>query len=124
VASICLAGASPYVSTIHGYFLADDFGMIRFSALHTPTLVRSFTSNWLGATYGFVEDELKPTMEYLYQLDARMYGNNPVGYHVTNIIIHALAVATVFFMSREVARLGTIASAFAALLFAYLPVAA
>lgn len=118
-----LAAILPFLSTLHAYFIGDDFGLIQlFSGkppLHVLTL---FTSSWTERIYGELSaDELRPLVALSYQLDALWGAASPIAYHVTNIVLHLLNTLLVFTIGRTVAGLRLPAATFAGLVFAVLP---
>jgi hypothetical protein len=117
------AAVLPYLSTLGGYFLGDDFGLIRLLSpkppLHFLTL---FAAPWTETLYGDPADELRPLLALSYQLDARWGAAWPVGYHATSIALHALNALLVAALARGAARVSVPAAAFAGALFAVLPI--
>jgi len=53
-------------------------------------------------------------------LDRAMWGDNPLGFHLTNVLLHAAAAALLYFLARRL-KLGEAASILAALLWALHP---
>lgn len=80
---------------------------IRFSSL-CWALTGSVAFNW------------HPLTVMSHMLDVQLYGLNPVGHHLTNILLHALAVVLLFLMLLRLTR-ARHASALAAALFALHP---
>lgn len=62
-----------------------------------------------------------PTKTLSYALDHSLWGMNPLGFHVTNVVLHAVASVLVFLLARQLLRQRPWAVA-AALLFAVHPV--
>jgi len=108
-----------YLSILNSYFLADDFDMLLFAkgvlsshslpeslaALLTPFHDRAFIR-----TGGYI----------LWVLDYLQWGLNPLGYHLTNVALHALNSILVGVVAENLSKnrkLGTIAG----LLFAVHP---
>lgn len=101
-----------YAAIIPTYFLSDDFSIISRIVKHgmffnTPIFIR-------------------PIVNLSFFIDHAIYGLTPSGYHVTNIILHALTGYTVFLISRVLAqaisvRLSNTACILAAALFIALP---
>jgi hypothetical protein len=121
--AVCLAATVPFLSTLGAYFLGDDFGLIhlfsRKPSLHWLTL---FTRPWTEFIYGYRADELRPLVALSYQIDWVAGGVRPQAYHVSSIVIHMINSLLVLWIARGVVRLGLVASAFAALLFAVMSV--
>jgi hypothetical protein len=119
LAAVCLAASLPYVSTLHAYFLGDDFGLVQLFARRPPFhALTLFHRSWTETIYGAVPtDELRPTLAFSYRLDWMIGGARPTAYHATNIVLHVLNSLLVYAMARGMARLGLAASAFAGALF-------
>lgn len=121
--AVALTATLPYLSTLNGYFLADDFGLYQLFSQkpwwHALTL---FTAPWWEEIYGFRGDELRPTVAFSYQVDWWISGTRPWAGHAFNILFHVLCAFLVYAMARAVARLGVWPSAFAAALFGVMAV--
>ncbi len=118
-----LAAVLPFLGALQGYFLSDDFGLIWLlwdkPAAHFLSL---FAAPWTETIYGYRADEIRPTLAFSYWLDARWGAANPVGYHVTNILLHLGNTLLVLALARSGAALPWLGAAFAAVLFALMPV--
>lgn len=123
IVSVVLASILPFLGSLNGYFLADDFGLIWLfwnkPLSHFPTL---FAAPWTETIYGYRADEIRPTLAFSYWLDARWGAANPIGYHVSNIVLHALNALFVLAIGRRTLGLPWVWSGIAALLFAVMPV--
>ena len=121
--AVSLAAVLPYLSTLHGYYLADDFGLVQLfhdkPTLHFATL---FTRSWTENIWGFTLDELRPFPALSYQIAASWGAESPVANHVINLIVHLLCSVLVFGTARCLAERSLAASTFAGLLFAIMPV--
>ncbi len=75
-------------STLDRYFLSDDFAYIgrfyHFPLRDWPTL---FVHDWSGGIWGQTLPELRPFAALTFLVDTRLWGVNPLGYHVTNLIL-------------------------------------
>jgi tetratricopeptide (TPR) repeat protein len=94
--------AAAYAVAPQGAFLWDDRPLILESpSVHDPDLVETFlhpfwqSGGAAGAAY------YRPLITLLYALEWRLYGVNPAGYHVTNLLLHLLAVALVALLARR-----------------------
>ncbi len=63
----------------------------------------------------------QPMVWLTYALDYTLWGMNPLGYHLTTILLHSLNAALVFFLAARLLNGGPAAAAFAALVFAVHP---
>ena len=122
VLAICLAASLPYVSSAGNYFVNDDFGVVQLLS-QKPLLYfpRWFVTSWMDDIWGATQDEIRPFPAVTYQLAAIWGATSTVANHVTNIAFHAANALLVLAIARAVAGLSVIASTFAALVFAVLP---
>src|SRR5574341_2577218 len=86
---------------------------------------------WMFTT--FHEGHYQPLSWLTYGLDYLLWGMNPVGYHLTSLLLHAAATVVFYFVARRLLRLAlpglggesalgpSLAAAFAALLFSLHP---
>lgn len=120
---VCLAAILPYLATLRGYFLGDDFGYVQLFARKPPLHFLSlFTASWAENIWGMTIDEIRPFPALVYQLDALWNAASPLAFHVTNILVHLLTTLAVFALARTVARLPLRSATVAAVLFAVLPI--
>ncbi len=123
IVMVALASVLPFLGSLDSYFLSDDFGLIWLlwnkPLSHFLTL---FAAPWTETIYGYRADEIRPTLAFSYWLDARWGAANPMGYHVSNIVLHALNALFVLAIGRRTLGLPWVWSGFAALLFAVMPV--
>ena len=105
------------------YFIGDDFGLIQL--LHDKPLIKFFSyfiSDWTEGIYGFKLDELRPVLAMSYRIDSALLGAaNPVGYHLTNLLLHLLSSLAVGMIAVCVTRGNRRAGLLAALLFTLAP---
>lgn len=80
-------GAVLYLNALHNPFVYDDFRLV----VDNPAL--RDLSNLRGIV---LRDILRPVVNLSYALDTAVWGNQPFGYHLTNILLHALNIALVF----------------------------
>jgi len=78
-----------YHSVLNSGFLLDDFKHLgyAYSANHgDPSgLLRTFAGNWTGQTDGLTS--FRPGISLSFWFDNLLFGLNPVGYHVTNLVM-------------------------------------
>lgn len=75
--------------------------------------IRSIDSNLARAIFSTeTNPTLVPFTLFSYALDYAVWGLNPLGYHLTNIIVHALNTALVFILTICLIRCGTHPSSF------------
>jgi len=110
-----------YAGTLGHDFVYDDDNQI----LHNPWIWNPrFLLNLLTkAVWSFRDDgpsnSYRPVQMLLYFLDAQIFGRSPLGFHLTNVLVHAAASAAAFLLLRRFA--GESHAALAAVLFAVHP---
>ncbi|MFT3916380.1 MAG: tetratricopeptide repeat protein [Anaeromyxobacteraceae bacterium] len=121
-AAVALAAAVPFLGTLgHGFALDDAVEVVRNDQLRSlGNLPRMFTTGaWAGA--GEANPLYRPLTTFSYALDFALGGLTPVGYHVTNVLLHVAVSLLVLALARRLG-FGPIASAAGAVLFAVHPV--
>src|SRR5688500_16315083 len=85
--TIATLGAAVYVNSLTNPFVYDDFRLIvENRALATPGDLTTVV--W--------HDITRPLVNLSYALDAAIWGIRPLGFHITNVLLHALNVALLF----------------------------
>ena len=119
---VCLAASVPYWSTTNNYFVNDDFGVVQLlsqkPAVYFP---RWFVTSWMDQIWGDVQDEIRPFTALTYQLASLPGATSTFANHATNIAFHMSTALLVLAVARTVASLSVVASTYAALVFAVLP---
>ena len=106
---ICLAA---YIPAIRSGFVWDDYAMLTGNiVLEKSGLYRS----WFSAS----QNNYWPVTWTSYWLEHKLWGLKPAGYHITNIIIHAVCAVLIW---RVLIQLNIPAAFTAALIFAVHPV--
>src|SRR5437868_14630154 len=67
-----------YSTVLNSYFLSDDFVQIG------KVLEGDWSVTWAHETGGF----FRPLFVWSYILDSRLWNQNPLGYHLTNTLLH------------------------------------
>lgn len=91
-----------FSNTLGCYFFADDF-------LHLQKLHRAFTSDFgifLQSLLSPWQDRtvhlfFRPVVTISLAIDYALWSNNPFGYHLTNILLHAAASVCLYLVSLE-----------------------
>jgi protein O-mannosyl-transferase len=96
--------------------IVDDYAFLRQPA----AILRAFARPYLSIVDG-EHPYYRPLVTISYVLDARWTGLRPVGYHLTNVILHAAASVLLYALLRRLA-FGEGVTLLAALVFAVLPV--
>src|ERR1700752_1441414 len=122
ILAICLAASLPYVSSSQNYFVNEDFGVVQLlSQKPAHYFPRWFVTSWMDNIWGATQDEIRPFPAVTYQLAAAWGATSTLANHLMNIALHAANALLVLAIARPVAGLSFIASTFAALVFAVLP---
>jgi hypothetical protein len=116
-----------YRRCLPAYFLSDDFGWIQlYWSLDARELPRLLWSDWSLGIWGRTLGELRPLVGLTFWIDARLWEAEPLGYHVTNLILYMAASLGLAALVNETLRgdeaaermsMGTNAGLLAALLF-------
>ena len=88
---LAIIGFLAYSNIINSYFLSDDFVQIG------KVLSGDFSVAWGQAHGGF----FRPLFILSYIVDSRVWHARPLGYHLTNVAIHALNSFLVFQVARQ-----------------------
>jgi len=104
VAIIILFGLVTYLNTFYNGFVWDDHYLIlKNPFLHRPNVLKIFIQD-LDST-GFARTLFyRPLQNLSYVIDYRAWGFNPLGYHLTNTLIHILNAVLVFFLIENIAK--------------------
>ena len=124
IAIILLTIVATYGQTLRFDFVNyDDYPLICQNAnfLNKPSnIVSAFSTHAFGAS-GREGAYYRPLLLVSYIFDYQIWGLNPAGYHLTNIVLHFLTTIFVFLLIKSLVR-DQLASLFAGLLFALHPV--
>lgn len=120
---VCVAAVVPYLSTLNGYFVRDDFGVVQLLAGKPASYFpRWFVSSWMDRIWGYNPDEIRPFPAASYQLTALAGAASPFLHHALNVLLHAANGLLVMALARLAAGLSLPAAAFAGVIFVILPV--
>ncbi len=123
LALLTLASVIPFLPMLGNQFVWDDHEfIINNSALRRIFPLSHFFSPQGLVTTGDIYPATgsRPLMTLSLALDHAVWGVNPFGYHLTNLILHVLCVLAVFGVVRLIARRSRTAF-FAGLMFAVMP---
>ena len=120
--AVGLAATLPYVSSSWNYFVNDDFGVVQLlsgkQAFYFP---RWFVTSWMDDIWGVIPDEIRPFTALSYQLTAAWGAPSPLAHHLMNVTFHCANALLVMGVARFAAGLTLVATTFAAVAFAVLP---
>jgi hypothetical protein len=105
-----------YGGALRGYFLADDWWFINDKSF--LELWKSFSGTWIGGLRG-IGGFYRPLTRALFTLDSNLYGLDPSGYHLTNLLLHLGNAFLVYLIARRLLGrlLPALVSAIAFLIF-------
>lgn len=103
------------------YFVGDDFAFVgRYATFPFSEWPGLFARTWQAGLFTVDLREIRPLNALAFMLDARLWGAEPFGFRLTNLLLHAASTALVGALAWEISRARRTA-ALAALLFAFHP---
>lgn len=110
-------------ATLRGGFVGDDFAYVgRFAALPWSDWPSLLVREWSGGVWGYPLPELRPVTALTLMLDASLWGANPFGFRLTNLLLHAATAGLVGWLAWRAAGRCLVGAGAAAALFALHPV--
>lgn len=102
-ALITLIAFLAYLNAVNNQFVYDDFGAVVNNSFikdwkHFPSL---FTKNYFQTSGEF---SYRPVVTLSYLLDYSIWHLNPQGYHLTNLLIHALNTLLAFYLILQITQ--------------------
>lgn len=125
VSLVLLAVAWTYGPTLdHGFAAADTFPLIESARIQAPGDIGRILTEPLMAGTDFPDNQAfyRPVSTLTYSLDHGLWGLEPAGYHLTNIVLHGTACLLVLWLGIRLTRGDWPVAGTAALLFALHPV--
>ncbi|MBI4832628.1 MAG: tetratricopeptide repeat protein [Candidatus Lindowbacteria bacterium] len=123
---LCILVCAVFANTLRNDFVFDDISTIKNNpAIRSAKYVRlyflrPFFSVGQPASGPVAYDYYRPMVLLSFFADHRTWGLAPLGYHLTNILLHGVATILVFLLLDRL-RIGAVASFIAAALFAAHP---
>jgi tetratricopeptide (TPR) repeat protein len=113
-----------YANALVNDFVAGDRQFIlKNQAIGNPrTLLTSFSSDYWGALGGQAFAYYRPLVILSHFIDYKLYGLNPAGHHLTNIVLHIAVALLVFRLLLELVPSARLAAFLGSLLFGLQPV--
>jgi len=109
--------------SVRSYFVGDDFAYVgKFLGTSLASLPRFFVHEWSEGMWGAPLLELRPVAALSFILDGEIWGTNPTGYHLTNLLLHLGCSGLVMLITRAVLTEAWLPAAAAGLIFALHPV--
>jgi len=94
---IILLGLVVYANSLSGEFVWDDNLLIKDNVfIKSWSYIPEIFSTDLLHSIGIKANFYRPIQTFSYLIDYSIGGLNPIGYHLTNIILHILVALTVF----------------------------
>jgi len=122
VALVVLAATIPFASTIHGYFIWDDFAYVAlFAGRPALYFLKHFATSLSEGVWGYTTDEVRPFLALSLQVGALGGADSPVLQHLINIALHAATSVMVAVMTRVMGRTSWVAAGAAGAAFALMP---
>ena len=107
LAAIVVATIIAYSPVLFNFFVGDDFVHLAWlkDAIHQPEMIwRNFHSSWLdGTTTKFY----RPLISVFMVTDYWISGTNGTMFHITNLLFHLASSILLFFIVRDIARVGS-----------------
>lgn len=120
---ISLVAITVYLPTLNSYFTDDDFAYINnFQTPSLSQLVRLFHTDIAQVLWGQPFLELRPFYGLYYMVSYQLWGLDPLGYHLSSVLLHVINSLLVFLIVTELAPGESGRGVFAGLLYVVLPV--
>ena len=107
---LALGTGAVFSSALPGAFIWDDRTLIENNRhVQQLSLGRAFTQNFLGSSEGtqkLANLYYRPLVTLSFMIDHALYGKQPWGFHLTNVLLHILATLLVFFVALRLLRGG------------------
>lgn len=111
------------IPTLSIRFVSDDLGALAaFHNLSVAGFFKMFHTDLASVVEGETGQEVRPLFAAFYFLNYKLWGLNPVGYHILGICAHALNALLVFHIAKQLIPGNSLRAALAGLLFALCPV--
>lgn len=122
-AAILLISIVIYANTLNGGFVWDDRGTIvsNTSIKSIKNIPSFFTTDQWKVTGNPASSYYRPLANTFWTLEFQLWGNDPLGYHITSIILHAFLSLLLYLLCFKITGSSTSAF-FASLIFSVHPV--
>lgn len=119
---LTLVGVAIYLSSLSGKFIWDDIHFISDNTyLRSPSYLPLILTGDVAAGSGEVYNYYRPLTTITYLFDFSFWDLNPVGYHISGILLHILVSLAVYFLLQLIFKDSLIAF-IAALLYLVHPI--
>lgn len=99
-ALLFVVGLAAYWPALDGFFLSDDFVHVQYMQrmdADIMVLLKNFWSNWLDVPTTLF---YRPLVSVTLYADHLIWGWSPVGFHLTNVLMHAGTAVFIFLIAR------------------------
>ena len=93
LAAVVLIGCLVYLNALHNPFVYDDHRLI----LENTSLYRLFDFRTI-----VLHDMARPVANLSFAVDYAVWGARPFGFHLTNLLLHLLNVALLFWLAQRI----------------------
>src|SRR5882762_4026315 len=97
-AIVALAALAPFLPVFHNGFVNPDDYETLVDNFHYRGLAWS-QLRWMFTTFHM--GHFQPLTWLTFSLDYLIWGTNPVGYHLTNLLLHSINAVLFFFLARR-----------------------
>lgn len=103
VAGVILLSFAAYINTLwHGFIWDDPYYIVKSPFIQNwRNIFNIFTHEYMSYSW-YNLDITRPIMVISLIFDYSFWGNNPVGYHLTNLILHSLNSALLYYLLAEI----------------------
>jgi hypothetical protein len=100
VLAVALVAFAPFLGT--GFAGTDSVALVETSRVRSPSDLIGLVSRPVMDQTSFAEGELvyRPLVSVSFALDGALWGVDPIGFHLTNLALHAATVAALWFLLR------------------------
>jgi hypothetical protein len=122
LAVVVVAAIGPYLPSLRGKFVLDDVPLIVNDALvHSiANIPKVFFTDFLRGSLGPDVPYYRPLVTATFQVNYWLFGPNPLGFRITNVLLHAAAAVLVLLLTLRLTR-SVLAAGVAGVAFAVLP---
>lgn len=108
---LAATGVILYAVNLNSYFLQDDFYFIHFLRFNTPQILDGqSTFAWFIQLWSGEDPQMsgavffRPLVQMFFLADYLVWGLEPFGYHLTNLVLHVLTTCQVYFLVQLLTR--------------------
>lgn len=95
--ALALFAILPFAGSLGGWFIYDDFLLIPQSdAVRESRLTQLWTQEFFQGQHGPQVRYFRPLVTTSFAVDWAIYGGNASGFHVTNLLLHAIATVLAY----------------------------